>query len=437
MIRLIFTEETRERLRHERIHHPHPRVRQRLEALYLKSEGRSHQAICASLGITKPTLIGYLRLYQEGGWAALTGCRFHRTQSALAPYEGLITTAFAQKPPRTLVEASARIADLTGIERSPAQVGQGAEKVRVAPAQDRGDPRPGADGGTPGGTGPLRSRGADPAAGGGASRTARSFFLDAAHFVHGLFLSWVWCVARCWQPTPSGRHRLSVLGALNATTHQLITVTTDAYINSQHVGLMLYKLAALGLTVPITVVLDNARYQRCGLVQEIAAHLRSCLEKQFIYLQALGGCQFEHGNPDHIFSGGDENLEILRQSPEMAQPGKSSFHDPALGDYLKLTFFSRRFVCDMESQFQFFADKSGRGTSIAGIARKGLDGGITLHGGFQNRTGGQGIGKIRGMNVNGKKVPQNIHDEVAFVSLHLFVAINAALLASILSFNAL
>ena len=167
------------------------------------------------------------------------------------------------------------------------------------------------------------------------------------------------------------------------------------------------------------------------------AAFRSCLEKQFIYLQALGGCQFEHGNPDHIFSGGDENLEILRQSPEMAQPGKSSFHDPALGDYLKLTFFSRRFVCDMESQFQFFADKSGRGTSIAGIARKGLDGGITLHGGFQNRTGGQGIGKIRGMNVNGKKVPQNIHDEVAFVSLHLFVAINAALLASILSFNAL
>ena len=165
--------------------------------------------------------------------------------------------------------------------------------------------------------------------------------------------------------------------------------------------------------------------------------LRSCLEKQFIYLQALGNRQFEHGDPDHIFSGGDENLEILRQSPEMAQPGERPFHDPALGDHLKLTFFSRRFPRDMESQFQFFADKSFRGTPIAGIARKGLNGGITLHGGFQNRTGGQGIGNIRGMNVNGKKVPQNIHDEVAFASLHLFVAINAALLASILSFNAL
>ena len=76
MIRLAFTEQMRERLRHERIHHPHPRVRQRLEALYLKSADWSHQAICASVGITKPTLIGYLRLFQDGGWTALTTCRF-------------------------------------------------------------------------------------------------------------------------------------------------------------------------------------------------------------------------------------------------------------------------------------------------------------------------------------------------------------------------
>ncbi len=98
--------------------------------------------------------------------------------------------------------------------------------------------------------------------------------MDAAHFIHGLFLSWVWCVARCWQSTPADRHRLSVLGALNAVTHQLLTVTTDAYINSQHVCRVLYQLAALGLTVPIMVVLDNARYPRCGLAQQTAAHLR-------------------------------------------------------------------------------------------------------------------------------------------------------------------
>lgn len=55
MIRLIFTEEMRERLRQERIHHSHPRVRQRLEALYLKSEGWPHQAICASRNRSFPS----------------------------------------------------------------------------------------------------------------------------------------------------------------------------------------------------------------------------------------------------------------------------------------------------------------------------------------------------------------------------------------------
>lgn len=124
MIRLVFSDEMRERLRRERIHHPHPRVRQRLEALYLKSEGWSHQAICASLGITKPTLIGYVRLFQVGGWAALTACRFRQARGALAPHEGAIVAAFARHPPATLAEASTRIAELTGIERSPVQVGK-------------------------------------------------------------------------------------------------------------------------------------------------------------------------------------------------------------------------------------------------------------------------------------------------------------------------
>ena len=123
MIRLIFTEEMRARLRYERIHHPHPRVRQRLEALYLKSEGWPHQAICASLGISKPTLIGYLRLFQDGGWVALTGCQFRRARSALAPYETVIVAAFTHQPPATLAEASTRIAELTGVQRSPNQVG--------------------------------------------------------------------------------------------------------------------------------------------------------------------------------------------------------------------------------------------------------------------------------------------------------------------------
>jgi len=56
-------------------------------------------------------------------------------------------------------------------------------------------------------------------------------------------------------------------------THEVITVTTLTYINSQSVCQLLFKLAELSLQVPITRVLDNARYQRCALVQSVANSL--------------------------------------------------------------------------------------------------------------------------------------------------------------------
>ena len=97
--------------------------------------------------------------------------------------------------------------------------------------------------------------------------------MDAAHFVVGSFLGWVWCAVRLYVRGASGRQRYNVLGALNATTRELIRVTNHTYITAETVCELLTKLAALGLGVPITLVLDNARYQRCILVQELAREL--------------------------------------------------------------------------------------------------------------------------------------------------------------------
>jgi transposase len=51
------------------------------------------------------------------------------------------------------------------------------------------------------------------------------------------------------------------------------TVTNDSYINALSVCELLKKLAALNLTIPITLILDNARYQKCQLVQDLAESL--------------------------------------------------------------------------------------------------------------------------------------------------------------------
>ena len=95
-------------------------------------------------------------------------------------------------------------------------------------------------------------------------------------------MGYLWCFARCWIKAPSGRQRFNVLGALNAIPREVITVTNLTYINSESVCQLLRKLVALGLPVPITLVLDNARYQRCALVQALA----DTLGIELLYLPA-------------------------------------------------------------------------------------------------------------------------------------------------------
>jgi transposase len=112
------------------------------------------------------------------------------------------------------------------------------------------------------------------------ARTGNShlFFVDAAHFVMGAFLCCVWCWARLLIRGASGRQRYSVLGAWNAVTHELVSITTDATVSSETMCALLVKIAALGLQGQITLVLDNARYQHCALVMNLAQSLNIHLE---------------------------------------------------------------------------------------------------------------------------------------------------------------
>jgi transposase len=99
------------------------------------------------------------------------------------------------------------------------------------------------------------------------------FFVDAAHFVFGTFLCCLWSFARIFVRAASGRQRFNVLGAWNAVTRELVAVTNTTVVNSETMCELLQKIAALKLTGPITLVLDNARYQRNILVQSLAESL--------------------------------------------------------------------------------------------------------------------------------------------------------------------
>ena len=99
------------------------------------------------------------------------------------------------------------------------------------------------------------------------------FFVDAAHFVLGTFLCCLWSFKRIFVRAASGRQRFNVLGAWNAVTRELIAVTNTTVVNSATMCELLRKIAAQGLSGPITLVLDNARYQRNAVVQDLAKAL--------------------------------------------------------------------------------------------------------------------------------------------------------------------
>ncbi len=270
MIHLDFTPEQIDTLHHERFHHPHPRVQLKMEAVYLKSQGLPHHVICRLARISENTLRSYLRQFQEGGIERLKRTDWEGTESELDEHRETLEDHFRNHPPRSTTEAAAEIERITGVRRGPTQVreflkglGLKYRKLGMIPAKADADeqakflderlrPR-------------LRQ----------AQRLRRVVcFVDAAHFVHGAFLGYLWCAARLLMRGPSGRKRFNVLGAIDAVTHELTTVVNDTAIDAMAVCALLRALSARYAGLPLTLVLDNARYQKCEVVRLLAAALK-------------------------------------------------------------------------------------------------------------------------------------------------------------------
>lgn len=99
-------------------------------------------------------------------------------------------------------------------------------------------------------------------------------FVDAVHFLYAAYLGIFWCFERVFVKSPSGRKRLNILGCLDALTNKVLSVTEEKYINAKTVCTLLEKVAqTYGNAVPITIILDNAKYQKCNLVRICAESL--------------------------------------------------------------------------------------------------------------------------------------------------------------------
>lgn len=201
---------------------------------------------------------------------ALLQLNFAKPVSQLQQHAPELKAYFEANPPLTLKQAAAAIETITGIRRSTTQVAVflgnlGFKRLKAYSVPAKFDSAAQAD---------FKKRVRATYCRAEAQAGQRHlFFVDSAHFVLGSYLGFVWCLSRLILRAPSGRQRFNVLGALNALTHQVITATNESYINANSVCELLDKIVALKLKEPITLVLDNARYQHCRLVMERAASI--------------------------------------------------------------------------------------------------------------------------------------------------------------------
>ena len=254
-------------LKYERYTYPCSLVQKRLQVLYIKSQlDLSHQMIAKIVGVHRDTVTDYIKMYNIGGLELIYKIGYGTNKSALEKEKESLLDYFEQNPPHTINGAKEKIKELTGLERSPSQVrvwmkshglkyrktGQIPAKANPEVQQEYVDKV----------LNPLILR--------AENEEIHLLFMDAAHFVMGVFLSCLWSIKRVFVKSSSGRKRYNVLGVANAISKEIHIWTNQTYINSESIIDFFEQLYAHYYDKPIYIVMDNARYQKCQLVKYVA-----------------------------------------------------------------------------------------------------------------------------------------------------------------------
>jgi len=255
--------------KYERIHHPIKRIRKRMDAIYWISQGYSRHEVSEKSFVRRNSVRNYIKLYNSDGLEGLKRFNYKGFVSVLKCHRVSIEKLFRSKPPKTSKEAAWMIEELTGQKMSVEEVRRFMHAIGMKPRKTghipaKADPEKQAT---------FLEKTLEPLVARAQAGECHLFFMDAAHFVLAAFVGVVWCFQRVFIKAAPGRYRINVLGALNIATHQMETIVNTDYVRANTIVEMLELLANKFQDLPIYIVLDNARYQRCKYVTQIAKSL--------------------------------------------------------------------------------------------------------------------------------------------------------------------
>jgi transposase len=109
-------------MRHDRYHHPHPRVQRKMEVLWLKSRGLTPADIAELADVSPRSVQRYLDEFEQGGLDRVRHLNWQGKACALDEHQPSLEDYFIEHPPRSAREAQEAIERLTGIRRGLSQV---------------------------------------------------------------------------------------------------------------------------------------------------------------------------------------------------------------------------------------------------------------------------------------------------------------------------
>jgi transposase len=109
-------------IQRERYYHPQPHIMVRMHILALHHHGEIASRIAELVGRDRRTVCACLKAYRDGGLSAVYKYEKHKQEYELDAYGDLLENEFKNRPPQSIKEARARIAELTGITRGLTQV---------------------------------------------------------------------------------------------------------------------------------------------------------------------------------------------------------------------------------------------------------------------------------------------------------------------------
>jgi len=270
MLSLNITKSDIDMLNYERFHHPSPLVKKRMHVVYMKSQGLAHKTIAIACNVSLNSITNFIKIYNKSGLKGLRQFYYRKPKSQLENHCASIEEEFEKNPPLSSAQASAKIEQMTGIKLCPTQVrsfmkylGMSFRKMGHIPA--KADPDKQAK---------FIAQTLNPLIKLAQQGLCLLFFVDAAHFVLRPFLCSLWCFARVFIKAPAGRQRFNVLGGINAITQKLEYYVNETYINAESVAEFMRNLRKKYPLIPIYLVMDNARYQKCKLVMNLAEELK-------------------------------------------------------------------------------------------------------------------------------------------------------------------